>query len=60
MKLAQAVYEIEIGMNYEDIDTDNMRSVKVLAIHAVDAIKKVSLERGEYITEVKLISRVDP
>ena len=59
MKLRDAMYRVEIGMNYRDIITDNMRAVTLIAATATEAIKRVPLERGEYVAQVSLIKRAD-
>lgn len=59
MKLQQAIYKVQIGIKYRDLDTDNWSSKTVLATNVVEAMKKVSLERGEYFSEVRLLDRVD-
>jgi len=59
MKLSAAMYRVEIGMNHKDVITDNLRSVILVAITAIDAIKRTPLERGEYVAQVALIQRAD-
>ena len=59
MKLSDAMYRVEIGMNYGDIITDNMRAVTLIATTTTEAIKRTTLERGEYIAQVTLIKRAD-
>lgn len=59
MKLSDAMYRVEVGMNYRDIITDNMRAVTLIAATATEAIKRVQLERGEYVAQVSLIKRAD-
>mgnify|MGYP001593621739 CR=1 FL=1 len=59
-KLCDAMYRVEIGMNYKDISTDNMRAVTLIATTVTGAIKRVEpLERGEYVAQVILIKRAD-
>ena len=41
MKLSDAMYRVEIGMNHKDIATDNMRAVTLIATTAAGAIKRV-------------------
>ena len=59
MKLSDAMYRVEIGMNYRDIITDNMRAVTLIAKTATEAIKRIPLERGEYVAQVTMIKRAD-
>ena len=59
MKLSDAMYRVEVGMNHRDIITDNMRAVTLIAKTATEAIKRTALERGEYIAQVTLIKRAD-
>ena len=60
MKLCDAMYRVEIGMNYKDISTDNMRAVILIATTVTGAIKRVEpLERSEYVSQVILIKRAD-
>ncbi len=59
MKLSDAMYRVEIGMNHRDIITDNMRAVTMIATTAAEAIKRTTLERGEYVAQVILIKRAD-
>ena len=59
MKLSDAMYRVEIGMNYRDIITDNMRVVTLIAKTATEAINRVPLERGEYVAQVAMIKRAD-
>ena len=59
MKLSDAMYRVEVGMNHRDIIADNMRAVTLIAKTATEAIKRTALERGEYIAQVTLIKRAD-
>ena len=58
MKLELAMYEIRIGRNVRNYQTDHWGEEKVLARNVKDAIKQIKLGHGEYISEVKLLSRV--
>lgn len=59
MKLSDAMYRVQIGMRYKDINTDNMRDMIFVAATATDAIKRTKLGPGEYIAQVLLIQRAD-
>lgn len=59
MKLQDGMYKVTIGYKSGETQADNWSSVNVMARDAARAIKRVALERGEYIAEVHLVERLD-
>jgi hypothetical protein len=59
VKLNQAMFQVMIGYNKRDDQSDDWRSQKVLALTAGLAIKKIKLLDGEYISGVQLLNRLD-
>jgi len=58
MKLEQAVFQVKLGINFRDLQSDNWSSRNVMALNAIQAIKAIKLERGEYVVEVHLLHRL--
>ena len=59
MKPQMGVYEVTIGISSTDIQAENMRGIKLLAIDVRDVLGKIKLGRNEYISKVELVTRLD-
>ena len=55
----RAMYRVELGILEKGIRSDNWNSFNVLALDAIEASKKISLKKGEYVASVILLSRSD-